>query len=410
MRTLPAPARPRLRHAVTDIDHLPAVRVFVGLAIPGLLLIAFGRTDLLIYAVFGSFTGMYGFAESPRQRLLHQSEAAVMLTVAVGAGILLARLHASPAALVAAVTVFAALASPVTDRLGLRPEGPFFGIFAFGAIAMVAGVQPDPLLALLICAGTALLCVVVGWVESVTRARRAGTALIYAAIPPHRTGRVAALQAARYALAISLAGGIGLMLGVGHANWVMAGAAVPLAAARARDRIHRGVHRVGGTVIGLVVTAPLLLSGLSPAVLGLAIIALLYPTELFMARHYALALGFFTPLIMAMTELASHADPLTLLVDRGVDTLLGAAVGVAVAVLLRDSVVPGFRTQPCEPMHTGGMADDDQWYYCLKHHTAEHGKTCWFGDRLGPYPDQATAERALEIVRARNKAADEEDD
>ncbi|MDO3645911.1 hypothetical protein [Nocardia mangyaensis] len=57
------------------------------------------------------------------------------------------------------------------------------------------------------------------------------------------------------------------------------------------------------------------------------------------------------------------------------------------------------------------MADDnEQWYYCLKHHTAEPGKTCWYGDRMGPYPDKATAEQALEIVRARNKAADDEDD
>ncbi|MFD4353351.1 hypothetical protein ACFWPK_01380 [Nocardia sp. NPDC058519] len=56
------------------------------------------------------------------------------------------------------------------------------------------------------------------------------------------------------------------------------------------------------------------------------------------------------------------------------------------------------------------MADDNEWYYCLEHHKAEQGKTCWYGDRMGPYPDQATAERALEIAKARNKAADDEDD
>ncbi|MFE3541482.1 FUSC family protein [Nocardia sp. NPDC059177] len=406
MPTTSAPARPSIRQAVTEIDHLPAARVFAGLAVPGLILIALGREDLLIFAVFGSFTGMYGFAESPRQRLLHQSEAAVMLVGAVGAGILLARLHASPVVLVVAVTVFAALASPITDRLGLRPEGPFFGIFAFGAIAMVAHVQPNPVLALMICAATAVLCVVVGYLESVRRARDPNAP----EIAPHRTGRISLVQAARYALAISIAGGIGLLLGVGHANWVMAGAAVPLAAASARDRINRGLHRVAGTVLGLLVTAPLLIPGPSPAVLALAIIALLYPTELFMARHYALALGFFTPLIISMTELASPADPLTMLTDRGVDTLLGAAVGIAVAVLVRDTGVPGLPTQSCEPLHTDAMADDNQWYYCIKHHKAEQGKTCWYGDRMGPYPDQATAERALEIARARNKAADAEDD
>ncbi|RDI43528.1 hypothetical protein [Nocardia mexicana] len=53
---------------------------------------------------------------------------------------------------------------------------------------------------------------------------------------------------------------------------------------------------------------------------------------------------------------------------------------------------------------------DDAWYYCLKHHRPEQGKRCWFADRMGPYPDRATAERALEIVRERNERADRGDD
>ncbi|MEV6070032.1 hypothetical protein AB0L82_26075 [Nocardia sp. NPDC052001] len=57
------------------------------------------------------------------------------------------------------------------------------------------------------------------------------------------------------------------------------------------------------------------------------------------------------------------------------------------------------------------MADEDnQWYYCIDHHRAEQGKQCWVGGRMGPYPDKATAERALEIAKARNKAADADDD
>ncbi|MFI6362615.1 hypothetical protein ACIBG0_07665 [Nocardia sp. NPDC050630] len=51
----------------------------------------------------------------------------------------------------------------------------------------------------------------------------------------------------------------------------------------------------------------------------------------------------------------------------------------------------------------------EKWYYCLKHQRAESGKQCWFRDRMGPYPDQATAERALEIVHARNAREDARD-
>ena len=52
---------------------------------------------------------------------------------------------------------------------------------------------------------------------------------------------------------------------------------------------------------------------------------------------------------------------------------------------------------------------DDGWWYCLKHHRVEHGMVCRAIDRLGPYPDRATAERALEIAHERTKAADKAD-
>ncbi|MFE3446062.1 FUSC family protein [Nocardia sp. NPDC059180] len=401
--------RPLIRQITTEIDHLPAARVFAGLAIPGLVLIALGRTDLLIYAVFGSFTGMYGFAESSRQRLIHQLEAAVLLVGGVGAGIVLARIHAPSWVLVVAVAIFAAVWSPITDRLGLRPEGPFFGIFAFGAIAMVAGTQAHPVPAFLISAGTAGLCVAVGYLDAIRHPRHGETV----ATAPHRTGTASLVQASRYAAAIAVAGGIGLLLGVGHANWAMAGAAVPLVAADRKGGIKRGAHRVVGTFAGLAVTAPLLLPGPSPTVLALAIIALLYPTELFMARHYAVALGFFTPLIMLMTELADPADPMTMLSDRAIDTLIGVAVGVAVALLIHEPAAtpPAVEQAVCEFAHTGAMtSDNDAWYYCLEHHRAEQGKNCWVGDRMGPYPDQATAEKALEIAQARNRIADAQDE
>ena len=318
----------QVRRLVAELDHLPAARVFAGLAIPGLTLTGAARTDLLTYAVFGSFTGMYGFAESARQRLLHQLAAAALLIGGTGLGIMLARAHARPWLLVVAVAVFAAVASPITDRLGLRPQGPFFGLFACGAIAMVAAGGPDPGLAVTVCAATAALCVIVGYVDAKQRPAPADVCVAH-----HRRGAESLLQAGRYALAVSVAGGVGVFLGVGHANWAMAAAAVPLAAAGARDRIRRGVHRVMGTLAGLAITAPLLLPALPPTALALAIIALLYPTELFMARHYAIALGFFTPLIMAMTVLAAPSDPAVLLRDRAVDTVFGVIIGMAVAVL-----------------------------------------------------------------------------
>jgi hypothetical protein len=52
---------------------------------------------------------------------------------------------------------------------------------------------------------------------------------------------------------------------------------------------------------------------------------------------------------------------------------------------------------------------DQQWFYCLKHGTVEPAEGCRADDRLGPYPDEATAARALDIARERTEAADRAD-
>lgn len=54
------------------------------------------------------------------------------------------------------------------------------------------------------------------------------------------------------------------------------------------------------------------------------------------------------------------------------------------------------------------MVDAAQgWYYCLTHQKVERGVGCRGGDRMGPYPDEATAGRALEIARERTMEADQ---
>lgn len=48
--------------------------------------------------------------------------------------------------------------------------------------------------------------------------------------------------------------------------------------------------------------------------------------------------------------------------------------------------------------------EEEQWFYCLKHHTVEGALGCRAKDRLGPYPTREEAEHALEKVKERNEA------
>jgi uncharacterized membrane protein YccC len=56
-----------------------------------------------------------------------------------------------------------------------------------------------------------------------------------------------------------------------------------------------------------------------------------------MTRHYGLAMVSFTPVILLMTQLASPIDPAVLILERGVETLVGALVGIVVVVAVRRS-------------------------------------------------------------------------
>jgi len=331
-----ASARTRAGARPDRQDHRHALRVAAGLALPGALLLAVGRPELLVYIVFGSFTGIYGRGESGWRRTRHQIQARILLCTGVALGVMLSSLHARTWMLVAVEVVFATAGSVVADAMRLRPAGPFFFLFAIGATATIPARLVAPQSAIGLCTGTALLSVSIGLIGSPSEAPEPSERR-RRRLPPD-----AGTHALRYALAVSAAGGAGLLLGFDHANWAMAAAAVPLGAidsGRPSDRdiarvLARAGHRTAGTVAGLILTGVLLGLGLPSVAIGTLVIALLFPTELFTARHYALAVGFFTPLVMLMTELADPTDPFTLILYRGLDTVIGVAAGVAAAVLV----------------------------------------------------------------------------
>jgi uncharacterized membrane protein YccC len=160
-----------------------------------------------------------------------------------------------------------------------------------------------------------------------------------------RLRRKAVIHAARYVVAVGAAGTIGVITGSGHPHWAMAAAAVPLAGADLPSSVHRGLHRIMGTFLGLVVVAVVLLPaswapsqflpGAEAAVLALLVIIFQFTTELFMTRHYGLAMVSFTPVILLMTQLAAPADPYVLIAERGVETVVGAVIGILVVVFIR---------------------------------------------------------------------------
>lgn len=324
-------------------DHHPALRCAVGVFVPLITLVLLQRLDLAIFASFGAFAGIYGRNEPHGRRLVLQLRAGTLML----AVILLAALTAHAGALtaftpagriwlqVAATTLVAGACSLIVSLWRLRPAGSLFHIFAFAAIASVPH-QPPLWQGMLVAVLTVAFSLLVGMSSRVVPGRRRPWSW---SAPVRLTGperRAAWLEAVGYLVAAGLAGilatVIGQRLGIGHNYWAMVAAVVPLVGHTTRHRISRGLQRILGTALGLALLAAILLLQPEPWLTVLVIAACQFGAEMFIARQYLVAQLFVTPLALISTLLVAPVPAGVLLRDRLFETVIGAAVGVAVVL------------------------------------------------------------------------------
>jgi uncharacterized membrane protein YccC len=143
------------------------------------------------------------------------------------------------------------------------------------------------------------------------------------------------LTVAQNVVGVLIAGGVALAFGLGHAYWAVVSLVAVIPPARAAHSISRSLHRIVGTVIGVAVTA-LLLVWSPPALAVICVIVVCqFFAEILVARHYGAALVFITPLALSVSHLASPTPLNVLVVDRVLETVLGAGIGIALVLLAR---------------------------------------------------------------------------
>lgn len=320
----PRSVRQRLIHAHRP-ELRPAVRASLGLAIPGAVLLFLGRAELMVYVAFGSVVVMYGRSPYRKQRFIDQLLAAAMMLGASLAGIIVAPWQLHGWTLLAGGIVVASASSLIADRRILQPGGAFFPLFAFGTLATLPVGQSLSTAGLITFAATTGFSILVGQAASFEKAPHR--------LPPRApiSWRQPLSRAACYACVLLLAGTVAIAWDFEHLQWVMAGAVVPLAAGTARGRLSRGLHRMAGTIAGVLVLWVIFQLQQPPLWLGVAIIALMFPTAAYMMRNYGLALSFFTPLLMLMLALADPRLNEDVLVERAAANVLGVVVGIVAA-------------------------------------------------------------------------------
>ncbi len=319
--------------------HRVAFRAALSVLVPLLVLWGTGHLELSIFAAFGAFTSLYGRNHVHLSRARMQATLAVLLTASVTLGAVVGMSPQRGWLAVPAAALVAAAGSLVSDAQDWHPPGPLFLVFSFAACASLSTGPRDVALAALVAGCSASFALVVGGLGSSWRVWRGRVEAPEPTLRRTSYAAVAGRHVARNAGGVLLAGLVATGSGIGHPYWAMVSAAVPLAARDLGPQVVRGVHRVVGTLLGLAVTALLFALGLEGLALILVVVALQAAAELLVGRNYAVALVVITPLALLMVHLVAPVPAGELLLDRGVETFIGVAVGLLVGWLTRSPAV-----------------------------------------------------------------------
>ena len=137
---------------------------------------------------------------------------------------------------------------------------------------------------------------------------------------------------------------VGLSLLAAHAlrlerpYWVPVSCLAIIQGASMRAAWMRQAHRIVGTALGLLVFLAIAQVPLGPWGVAGVLTALSFVIETLIVRHYGLATVFITPLTILLAEAGqrARATPAHLMEARLVDTVVGAAIGLAGAACLHN--------------------------------------------------------------------------
>ncbi|OFE18710.1 hypothetical protein BA895_00465 [Humibacillus sp. DSM 29435] len=317
--------------------HRVALRAGTSVLVPLLVLVLVGRVEWAAFAVFGAFVSLYGRHHTRAQRAGMQAVAGFFLVGAVTLGTVVALVPDSRWLVVGLGALLAAAGSLTSDAYGWHPPGPIFILFGFAVCGVLPATPLDVPLAFGVAAASALFSIFVGNLGAL---RDPGA--WERPVPPNPqfadawNAPGARAHLLRYVVALLVAGGVATALDWQHPYWAMVAAIAVLSGPDRSSRLTRSVHRVIGTFIGIGVAALLLSLDVNGVVAVLVIAALQVLAELFVARNYAVALLFITPLALLVGQLVRPAPAGPLVRDRLLETVLGAAIAVAVLLVVPD--------------------------------------------------------------------------
>jgi len=249
------------------------------------------------------------------------------------AGVLLPSLAslagATPPMMIVVLAVLAGAATLAVSAWGLGGPGAVIFVFAIGAVlapvdawqavaARTLGAAWGALLAWIVCALTDRL--------------RPGPPAA-AAPPPAPPLKYQLAAAGRITIGCGAAAFVAHAAGWHYPAWAAIGAAAVMQGTHLHITMNRALQRMAGTVVGACIVWAILAQQPSFWTTVAAIVLFQFITEVIIGFNYALGQITVTPMALLMTHLAAPVAHGGMPVERVLDTIVGAALGIVLALV-----------------------------------------------------------------------------
>ena len=288
----------------------------------------FGRLDYGLVSSLGGLVFLYTPQTEMAQRMLTLMACAFGMIACYALGIIS---HFYPPAIILVLSFLTMVVTMLCRFYRIGPPGNIFFIMAaaIGAYSPAA-VLDVPLRVGLLSLGVVLACIIAFAYSVYMLVRRLQTPAPHQPPPPFD-------YVVFDALVIGVVVGVSLVLasafGLDRPYWVPVSCLAVISGVSLRAVWTKQVHRIVGTMLGLLLAWVLLLLPHDPWLLAALMTVLTFIIEMAVVRHYGFAVIFITPLTIFLAEAASigTAGGLTtaeLIQARLFDIILGSVVGL----------------------------------------------------------------------------------
>lgn len=287
--------------------------------------------QLVGFPALGALAALFGRYASLPQRRRIVFICGALLTAGVFVPSLIAFAGAPPAAMVLVLALSAGAFTIAVQNWGLGGPGAVIFVFAVGAVMGPVELWQTVIERTVATGFGATLAFVVCMLTDRLRSQAAVGSVLKTVKPPPMSNQL--IVAGRITLGAAIAAGISHAAGWHYPAWAAIGATAVMQGTHLHLTMNRSLQRMAGTVLGACIVWAILAQNPDFWVVAAAIVIFQFVTEVIIGYNYALGQITVTPMALLMTHLASPIATSNMPVERVLDTIVGAALGIVFALI-----------------------------------------------------------------------------